>query len=292
MIDIRQMRYFVVLAETLHFGRAAERLHLSQPPLSRQIAALEKELGVRLLERHSRHATLTHAGRRFLADSKAVLAAFDQACLNAQLAERGQLGELSIGFMMYATYTVIPGLVRRYVANYPMVHTRLREVVPGSLAADLLAGRFDAGIMFDPGFIRGLETRAILNEPLCLAVPSDHPLAVRPLIEAKDLEDEPLIAAPVEVSSMLRDAIVQYCRSGGFEPTIRLETQLQHTIVNLVAEGLGIALVPQGIRKVTVAGTIFRDLENAPIVNHVVAWRPGNLNPALVPFLEECERRA
>ncbi|GAA4488014.1 LysR substrate-binding domain-containing protein [Gluconacetobacter asukensis] len=292
MIDIRQMRYFVVLAETLHFGRAAERLHLSQPPLSRQIAALEKELGVRLLERHSRHATLTHAGRRFLADSKAVLAAFDQACLNAQLAERGQLGELSIGFMMYATYTVIPGLVRRYVANYPMVHTRLREVVPGSLAADILAGRFDAGIMFDPGFIRGLETSAILSEPLCLAVPSDHPLAVRPLIEAKDLEDEPLIAAPVEVSSMLRDAIVQYCRSGGFEPTIRLETQLQHTIVNLVAEGLGIALVPQGIRKVTVAGTIFRDLEDAPIVNHVVAWRPGNLNPALVPFLKECEQKA
>lgn len=292
MIDIRQMRYFVVLAETLHFGRAAERLHLSQPPLSRQIAALEKELGVRLLERDSRHATLTHAGRRFLADSKSVLASFDQACLNAQLAERGQLGELSIGFMMYATYTVIPGLVRRYVANYPMVHTRLREVVPGSLAADILAGRFDAGIMFDPGFIRGLETSAILSEPLCLAVPSDHPLAVRPLIEAKDLEDEPLIAAPVEVSSMLRDAIVQYCRSGGFEPTIRLETQLQHTIVNLVAEGLGIALVPQGIRKVTVPGTIFRDLEDAPIVNHVVAWRPENLNPALVPFLKECEQKA
>ncbi|MBB2203434.1 LysR substrate-binding domain-containing protein [Gluconacetobacter takamatsuzukensis] len=291
MIDIRQMRYFVVLAETLHFGRAAERLHLSQPPLSRQIAALEKELGVRLLERHSRHATLTRAGRRFLDDAKAVLAAFDQACLNAQLAERGQLGELSIGFMMYATYTVIPGLVRRYVANYPMVHTTLREVVPGSLAADILAGRFDAGIMFDPGFIRGLQTSIILSEPLCVAVPADHPLALCPLIAARDLEGEPLIAAPVEVSTMLREAIVQYCRSGGFEPTIRLETQLQHTIVNLVAQGLGIALVPQGIRKVNVAGTIFRDLDNAPIVNHVVAWQPGNLNPALVPFLAECEKR-
>lgn len=289
MIDIRQMRYFVVLAETLHFGRAAERLHLSQPPLSRQIAALEKELGVRLLERGSRHATLTHAGRRFLEDSKAVLASFDQACLNAQLAERGQLGALSIGFMMYATYTVIPGLVRRYVANYPMVHTRLREAIPGSLVTDILAGHFDAAIMFDPGMIRGLKTRTILSEPLCLAVPSDHPLAHRPRIGAQDLEDEPLIAAPVEVSSMLRQAIVQYCRSGGFEPTIRLETQLQHTIVNLVAEGMGVALVPQGIRKVNIAGILFRDLEDAPIIDHVVAWRPGNLNPALGPFLQECE---
>ncbi|MFT8777030.1 MAG: LysR substrate-binding domain-containing protein [Gluconacetobacter liquefaciens] len=291
MIDIRQMRYFVVLAETLHFGRAAERLHLSQPPLSRQIAALEKELGVRLLERNSRHATLTRAGQRFRDDSKAVLAAFDQACANAQLAERGQLGELSIGFMMYATYTVIPSLVRRYVAHYPMVHTRLREVIPGSLAADILAGRFDAGIMFDPGFIRGLQTSAILSEPLCLAVPADHPLALRPLIEARDLEDEPLLAAPVEVSSMLREAIIRYCRSGGFEPIIRLETQYQHTIVNLVAEGLGVALVPDGIRKAGGSGVVFCDLDNPPIVNHVVAWRPGNLNPALTPFLAECERR-
>src|ERR1700730_10755984 len=126
MIDIRQMRYFVVLAETLHFGHAAERLHLSQPPLSRQIAALEKELGVRLLERHSRRATLTPAGQRFLEDSRAVLASFDQACRNARLTDRGELGELSIGFMMHAAYTVLPSLTQRYMAAHPHVRVTLR----------------------------------------------------------------------------------------------------------------------------------------------------------------------
>src|SRR5882757_7463317 len=159
MIDIRQMRYFVVLAETLHFGRAAERLHLTQPPLSRQIAALEQELGVRLLERHSRQAVLTRAGQRFLEDSRAVLAAFDQACRNARLADRGELGELSVGFMMHAAFTVVPGLARRYVTAYPGIDLKLREAMPSTLVDEVLAGRFDAGILFPPGPVRGLEVR-------------------------------------------------------------------------------------------------------------------------------------
>lgn len=285
MVDIRQMRYFVVLAETLHFGRAAERLHLTQPPLSRQITALEKELGVRLLERHSRHATLTRAGQRFLEDSRAVLASFDQACHNARLADRGELGELSIGFMMHAAYTVLPSLAQRYMAAYPKVHVRLREVIPSSLADDVLAGRFDAGIMFYPGSIRGLETRAIHHEKLCLAVHHTHHLSGRDLVCARHLSGEPFIAAPTEVAPLLREAITEYCRSGGFVPTVRLETQLQQTIVSLVAENLGIALVPELMRKLGIADVAFRDLEDAPTIEHVIAWRPSNLNPVLWPFL-------
>src|ERR1700761_8227602 len=183
MIDIRQMRYFVVLAETLHFGRAAERLHLSQPPLSRQIAALEKELGVRLLERHSRQAALTHAGQRFLEDSKAVLAAFEQACRNARMADRGEMGELSIGFMMHAAYTVVPALARRFLAAYPGVHLSLKEVVPSTL----------------PGPLRGLESRVIHRECLCLAVHPSHRLASAEVVSARDLDGEPMIVTPVEV---------------------------------------------------------------------------------------------
>ncbi len=287
MIDIRQMRYFVVLAETLHFGRAAERLHLSQPPLSRQIAALEKELGVQLLERGSRHARLTHAGRRFLEDARAVLASFDQACRNARRAASGELGELSIGFMMHAAHTVLPGLARRYMASHPEVRVELREVIPGSLVDAVLTGRFDAGIMFSPGPIRGLEMRPVHREQLCLAVHAGHPLANRALVCAGDLRGEPLIAAPSEVAPTLREAIAGYCRSGGLEPTIKLEAQLQQTIVTLVAEGLGIALVPECLAKQGIADVTFRALANAPTIEHVIAWRPGNLNPALPPFLAE-----
>ncbi len=292
MIDIRQMRYFVTLAETLHFGRAAERLHISQPPLSRQIAALEKELGVRLFERHSRRATLTHAGRQFLDDVRAVLIGFDQACRNARLAERGELGELSIGFMMHAAYTVLPGLARRYMANHPGVRVELREVVPATLADAVLAGRFDAAIMFNPGPIRGLETQTIYRERLCLAVHASHPLAHHAVIRAKQLKGEPLIATPTDVAPMLREAIVGYCRSGGFEPTFRLEVALQQTIVNLVAENLGVALVPQSMGQLGIANLAHRKLEKAPTIEHVVVWRPGNLNPALQPFLAEARTAA
>ncbi len=199
MIDIRQMRYFVTLAETLHFGRAAERLHLTQPPLSRQIAALEKELGVKLLERHSRHATLTRAGQSFLEDSRAVLASFDQACRNAKVADRGEIGELSIGFMMHAAYTVLPGVARRYMAAYPDVDVKLCEVVPNVLIEDILAGRFDAGIIFLPGAVRGLEIRPIYREKLCLSVHTSHPLATRTTAKCQSAWNiDPLSACNVD----------------------------------------------------------------------------------------------
>ena len=231
MIDIRQMRYFVTLAETLHFGRAAERLHLSQPPLSRQIAALEKELGVKLIDRSSRHATLTRAGQSFLDDLRAVLAAFDQACSNARRADRGEIGELSIGFMMHAAYTVLPSLARRYLAAYPDVDVKLREVVPNALIEDILAARFDAGIMFSPGSVRGLETRPIFHEKLCLAVHKDHPLANRKTAGARELEGQPLIVTSADSATTTRKAVEDYCRAGGYAPTVRLEAQLQNTIV-------------------------------------------------------------
>jgi DNA-binding transcriptional LysR family regulator len=285
MIDLRQLRYFVALAETLHFGRAAERLHVSQPPLSRQIAALEADLGVRLLERNSRAAALTHAGQRFLEDARAVLGMFDQACRNARMADRGEMGELSIGFMMHAAYTVVPGLARRFMAAYPGVHLALREVVPSSLPGDLLAGRFDAGILFDPGPVRGLDRRVIHRERLSLAVPSGHRLALAEAVSAKDLDGEPMIVTPVEVAPTLRSVIEAYCRSGGFAPVIRLEASLQQTIVSLVAEGLGVALVPESMRRLSVGGVVLREVEKAPEVEQVVGWKVGNLNPALGSFL-------
>lgn len=286
MIDIRQFRYFVALAETLHFGRAAERLNVTQPPLSRQIAALERELGVRLIDRGARHAQLTEAGRQLLEDARAAIAAFDQACRNTQAVGRGEMGALSIGFMMHAAYTVLPAIVRRYMDAYPRIDLTLKEIVPGALVGEVLAGRFDAGLLFSPGEVRGLETTVIHREALCLAVPASHRLATRSRVAAADVAGEPLIASPAEATPSLRDAIVAYCHRAGFEPQILLEAQLQSTLVNLVGEGLGIAFAPASMRKLGVAGVVLVDLEDAPVIEHVVAWRPGNLNPALRPFLE------
>jgi DNA-binding transcriptional LysR family regulator len=285
MIDIRQMRYFVTLAETLHFGRAAERLHITQPPLSRQITTLEKELGVKLLERHSRRAKLTRAGQQFLDDARASILAFDQACRNAKLADKGEVGELSIGFMMHAAYTVLPSLARRFMSAYPSVDVKLREVVPHDLVTETMSGNFDAALTFSPGTIRGLETRPIYREKLCLALPQHHALTKRARIDAYQLKGEPLIVIPTEVSPGLRSAIFEYCHSAGFSPTIRLETQFQQTIVSLVSETLGLAIVPETMKRLGFPGVVFRSLKNAPEVEHVVAWRADNLNPTLKPFL-------
>lgn len=292
MIDIRQLRYFVALVETRHFGRAAQRLHISQPPLSRQIAALEKALGARLLERHAHGATLTYAGEIFLTEARDVLSAFDRACRNAQLADRGELGNLAIGFMMHAAYTSVPELTRRFITHYPQVQLELRETIPGLLADEVLNGQFDAGILFNHGPVDGLETLSLYRERLCLALYTSHPLAQRSQLNACDLQGEALIATPHEVAPMLRDAIEVYCRSGGVAPHFRLETQLQQTIISFVAEELGIALVPQSIARIGVAGVVYRELENSPYVEQVLVWRAGNRNPSLTLFLKEAEKAA
>lgn len=228
---------------------------------------------------------LTRAGQRFLEDARAVLASFDQACRNARLAAQGELGELSIGFMMHAAHTVLPGLAQRYMAAHPEVRVTLREIIPGFLPDAVLAGRFDAGIMFATGPVRGLKTHIIHREKLCLAVPAAHRLSDVGPVSVRHLDGESLIAVPADVAPTLREAITTYCRAGGFAPKVGLEVQLQQTIVNLVAENLGIALVPESLRKSATAGVAFPDLTDAPTIDHVVIWRPGNLNPALWPFL-------
>ncbi len=151
MVDVKPLRYFVTLAETRHFGRAAARLNLSQPPLSRQLAALEASLGVKLVERNPRSVTLTAAGARFYTDAKAILAALDQAARNARAASLGDSGELTIGFTMCAAYSVLPTYARTYGAAFPDVTLNLREIVSNDLAPQVLNAQVDAAIMLsDP----------------------------------------------------------------------------------------------------------------------------------------------
>ncbi|HZU62380.1 MAG TPA: LysR family transcriptional regulator, partial [Novosphingobium sp.] len=194
MIEIRQLRAFVTLAETLHFTRAAERLHITQPPLSRQVAGLEQALGVRLFDRHSRAVRLTPAGTRLLADARGLLAGLDQACRNAQAAARGELGELAVGFMMHAAYSSVPALARRFVADWPEVRLTLREILPSAIVGAVMAGELDAGITFTPPPQRGLASAVLAREGLCLAVPAGHGLAAGGgPVGAADLAGVPLV---------------------------------------------------------------------------------------------------
>jgi DNA-binding transcriptional LysR family regulator len=286
VIDIKPLRYFVTLAETRHFGRAAARLNLSQPPLSRQLAALEASLGVTLIERSPRSVTLTAAGERFYADAKAILAAVEQAVSNAQAAAHGDAGKLSIGFTMCSAYSVVPGYARVFGVAYPEVALNLREVVSNDLAAQVLAGQIDAAIMFPNVPDKGLVMRTILREPLCVALSRSHPRARARRLKIGQLAGEPFVLASEEVAPSLRAAILDHCRSGGFEPDIRFEVQLQQTVLSLVDEGVGVALVPSSMRKAQLAGVVFRPLVDAPQIEQVLAWSPANRNPCLARFLE------
>jgi DNA-binding transcriptional LysR family regulator len=286
MLDIKPLRYFVTLAETLHFGRAAARLHLSQPPLSRQLAALEASLGVTLLERSPRSVTLTAAGQRFYADAKAILAALEQAAKNAQATQRGDAGTLTIGFTMCAAYSVVPGYARSFGAAYPEVALQLREVVSNDLAAQVLAGRIDAAIMFPVAAHKDLAVRTVVSEPLCVALPRAHPRARARVLKIAQLAGEAFVMAVGEVAPTLRKVIVGHCRDGGFEPDVRIEVQLQQTVLSLVNEGVGIALVPESMRKAQLADVVFRRLADAPLIEQVLAWSPASRNPCLARFLE------
>jgi DNA-binding transcriptional LysR family regulator len=281
MIDIRHLRYFSMLAEVLHFGRAAQRLHLSQPALSRQIGALEAELGVALFERGSRSVALTAAGQRFAADSRALLAGLEQAARNARAAAAGEQGALSVGFTMCAAYSVVPGLARAYGNAYPAVAFEIRELFPADLYAHLVDGRIDAAITFPLAPPPGVKLRELYREPLCVVLASDHRLARARRVEIGELAGEAFVQAPREVSPALHEAVVGCCRRAGFDPQIRLEAQLQQTILTLVAERVGVALVPQSMRRTQLEGIVFKPLAESPEIQLMLAWREQNHNPCL-----------
>ncbi len=286
MIDLRTLRYFLAVAETRHFGRAAERLNLTQPPLSRAIAGLERDLGVALFERHPREVRLTRAGEQLRRDTGLVLDAAETATRNARLAARGEMGEVRLGFMMHATHTVVPELARRFRDRHPAIELRLRETLPNRLVEDVAAGRVDAGILFPIAPLPGIETRTLFSDRLCAALPADHPLARHPVVTRDDLRGVPLIVVPFETAPALRTAVEAYCGAVGVRPDIAMEVQLQQTIVSLVAEDLGVGLVPGSMMKLAMPGVVYRPLDDAPGIDHIIAWRTDSGNLALRRFLE------
>ncbi len=279
MIELRHFRYFTVLAETLHYGRAAEILHISQPPLSRLIVALEEELGVVLFERTRRSVRLSAAGERFYQDAKGILTAVERARGNARSASLGEEGALSVGFMYAAAFSVLPPLTRAYASAFPRVDMKLGETIPTLLLEDIRNGKTDVGIMYPPDVLDGLESRQVFREPLVAVLPADHALANAASIAVRDLGDESFIISPRVASTFIYDTIVSYCRRAGFAPRIRLETNFQQTIINLVGQGLGVALVHRSMQSTHADNVRFVPLKAPPFVDVFVVWSRDNFNP-------------
>lgn len=287
-MELRHLRYFVTVAEELHFGRAAEKLRISQPPLSMQIRGLEEELGVTLLNRTQRHVSLTQAGRTFLAEARQILARLEQAVLMTRRAGRGEIGELAIGFISVADYNVLPTLLREFRSLYPLVNLTLREATSDAQIEDLVNGRIDAGFMLPPVFDARLESVTILREPLVAALPGRHPLARGSgRISLASLAQSPFILFPRRMAPGLYDDIVTFCRSAGFSPRVEQEAVQMQTIVSLVSAELGVALIPQSMKNLQRTGVAYKTLrERSPLTEIHLAWRKADALPALKLFIE------
>lgn len=286
--DLRHLRYFVAVAEELHFGRAAARMHISQPPLSMQIRALEKAVGALLLERTQRHVALTKAGEVFLLEARAILARVDSATLLAGRAGRGEVGELVVGFISHANFNVLPPLLREFRKRAPEVRLALRELTTDRQLEALLDGRLDVGFVLPPVDDPRLQYRATFREPLVVALPSLHPLARRKgRVRLASLAETPFILFPRPLAPSLFDDIVMFCKRCGFSPRVEQEAVQMQTIVSLVSAEIGVALIPQSLEHLGRTGVVYKHLhESSPMIEIGLAWRRDDSLRTLAAFLD------
>lgn len=291
-MELRHLRYFIAVAEELHFGRAAARLGIAQPPLSMQIRDLERELGARLFARTNRRVTLTEAGRVFLDGARRTIAQLEDATLQARLAGRGEIGELRIGYVSSATYQVLPYLLRAFRDVNPGVVMRLHMATSLEQTAALREGRLDVGILRLPVDEATLDWRAVTDEPLVAVLPASHPLAAQKRTPLAALAGEAFILYPRADNPGIHDAIIELCMRAGFSPIIAHETGNMQAITALVAGGLGVALViaPPGLRMAP--DVVVRPLDGAdiPIWRTALAWRrEREVAPVVRAFLTASE---
>jgi DNA-binding transcriptional LysR family regulator len=294
-MELRHLRYFIAVGENLHFGRAAEQLHISQPPLSRQIQQLEEELGVALFARTNRRVELTSAGRQLLAEAKPLLAQFENLKVQVGETAAGRLGKLAIGFISVADYHVLPSLLREFQSRYPNVILNLREATTDMQLNALRDGDIDIGIVLAPLADAALQFRPLFKEELVAVLPSSdediRDSSFAKAISVRELVEQPFVMFPRHSAPGLFDAIVETCGQAGFVPRIAQEAIQMQTIISLVSVGMGVALVPASLTNLGRAGVIYRPLkEKSPLVTTGLAWKNSNSSPTLRAFLELAEQ--
>jgi len=265
LIELRLWRQFVAVAEELHFGRAATRLHMTQPPLTQAIIQLEQLLGMRLFDRTKRSVALTPAGAALLPQARDLLVRALAMPAQARAAAGGEVGRLRLAFVSTVGYTLLPQWVRAFRERYPAVALELMEATGDMQLQGFERGEMDAGFMLhSPGFApAGLQRMLIASEPLVVAVPEQHPLATLSTITLERLLGEPLIIFPRRILPSVFDAIFSMYHAVGRSPAVAQEAIQMQTIVNLVSAGLGIAWVPESVREFQRSGVVYRTVKAA-----------------------------
>lgn len=288
-IDLHYMRHFVAVAESLHFGRAAARLGMAQPPLSQSIKRLEAKLGFPLFERTGRRVTLAPAGRIFLDEARRTLQQADEAVRLARRAASEDLAELSVSFVSAALYRVLPAVLKRHRKRFPNVAIRLDERSTDDQIRGLQDGSIDLGFLTPPLVTAGLEVASVSRDRFIAAVPTPGRFDERARLSIAELAQHDFVLFPHAQGPSLHGRIIAACRAAGFLPKISQEARQMHAILSLVSAGMGVSLVPDGARTMRVDGVRFLGLIDAPedlTWDLAMAWKPRGARRALHSFIQ------
>lgn len=285
-MELRHLRYFVIVAEELHFGRAAERLYMTQPALSKQIHSLESELGVLLFARTKRTVQLTTAGLVLLEQALQLLQKADRAVQLTRRAARGEIGTLRIGFTTTATQTVLPTFVREFRDRYPNVELTMQELCTEAQVQELHQHRIDLAFLHPPIDKRGLKLYSIWAEPFVVVLPKHHHLSGQERVHPKDLAQELFILHPRQEGPTLYRQFLELCRQLEFEPAIAQETASHTTRICLVAAGQGVTFIPKSVQALIGTEVVCKPLEPCALqMEFAAAWRQNDNSPVLEAFL-------
>ncbi len=290
-VELRHLRYFCAVAEELHFGRAAARLGVSQPPLSLQIRQLEEMIGARLFDRHSRSVALTDAGHALYDASRRLLRDVETAVLAARQAGNGEIGELRVAFAPTLMLSSFADTIQRYRSRYPGVRLDLRELPSAEQTAALLRGDIDVGVAREAGTDPRLRVEPIAREPLMIALNRDHPKAKRARVPLAALAHDPWVLFPRAIAPLLYDHVLALCREAGFRPRVVQESRETYTTVGLVGAGVGVTVIPAGMARMGWRRVVYKSIPKASSVLSVIS-PAGPSRPIVETFLAAARREA
>ncbi|MGG3609755.1 LysR substrate-binding domain-containing protein [Priestia megaterium] len=287
-MELRHLKYFKTVAEELHFGKAAARLNMAQPPLSLQIRKLEEELGVSLFYRTKRHVELTKEGQVFLEKVYLLFISLDESIETVRMVSRGELGEIIIGFLASSAYDVLPTIIKQYRKQYPSIHVVLKQLTSAEQLKALQEGTIQIGIISEPIEDETLNFEIIRRESMVVALPKEHPLAFKTSsIDLIELANDPFILIGRKSNHYHYDGVINSCYEAGFSPNIVQETAEMSTVISLVSAGIGVAIVPASIQLLLQNEVIYRDISNNKF-NTVTAlvWESKNQSSIVKAFVE------
>lgn len=286
-MELRQLKYFITVAEVLHFGRAAESLHLSQPALSKQIQALEESLGVQLLERTKHWVRLTIAGQKFLETAHRILQEVEQGIQATRQIADGEMGRLKIGFTEATLFSLAPDLIRTYQERYPQVELIITSGGTEAHVEALRTHQIDVGFVYLPIREPSLAIRPLAEEAYVAALPTSHRLARQKQIALSSLDNEPLIFYPRSLAPVLYANFIKCCEQAGFVPNVVQEAELAQTRLGLAAAGVGITFVLSKMQSLSAKGVIYRPIIGEfPTLKLALAWRQDESSPVVHEFLK------